>query len=109
MLQKILKALFPGTIASIEKQAIDNYWFDIEQANIISKYGSLAAYEEHVKEMNALHQEMYEEELRERMEYEALDEELHYLYQDETEAEYVTRIAQKEEEALYKAINSGKK
>ena len=105
MLQKILKALFPGTIASIEKQAIENCWFDVEQANIISKYGSLANYEEHLQEMNALHEEMYQQELRDR----AYTDELHYLYQDETEAEYVTRIAQEEEEALYKAINSGKK
>lgn len=99
MLQKVLKVLFPGTIASIEKQAIDNYWFDVEQANIISNYGSLAAYEEHVKEMNALHQEMYEQELRDR----AYTDELHYLYQDETEAEYVTRIADEETEALIRS------
>jgi hypothetical protein len=105
MLQKILKALFPGTIASIEKQAVEQYCFDIIEIERISQFGSLAAYEEHVKEINALHEEMYQQELRDR----AYTDELHYLYQDETEAEYVTRIAQEEEEALYKAINSGKK
>lgn len=66
MLKSILKALFPGTIASIENEAIEQYWFDVEQANIISQYGSLANHQDHLKEMEALHQEMYEQEMREK-------------------------------------------
>jgi hypothetical protein len=79
MLKSILKVLFPGTIASIVNEAIDSYCFDVEQANIISKYGSLAAYEEHVQEMNALHQEMYEQEMRERWQ----DLDINYFIEEE--------------------------
>ena len=66
MLQKILKALFPGTIVSIEKQAIENHWFDVDQANIISQYGSLANYQDHLRVLDALHQAMHNQEMLER-------------------------------------------
>ena len=80
MLKKILKALFPGTIASIVDEALENHWFDLEQANIISQYGSLANYQQHVDELHKLHQEMYEQEMRERME---MDENYYIDYSDE--------------------------
>lgn len=66
MLKSILKFLFPKTIASIENEAIEQYWFDVEQANIISQYGSLANHQEHLKDIEALNQAMHELEMRER-------------------------------------------
>ena len=80
MLKKILKALFPGTIASIVDEALENHWFDLEQANIISQYGSLANYQQHVDEFHKLQQELYEQEMRERME---MDENYYIDYSDE--------------------------
>jgi hypothetical protein len=79
MLKSILKFLFPGTIASIVYEEIDNYWFDLEQANIISQYGSLANYQQHVDEFDKLQQELYEQEMRERME---MDENYYIDYSD---------------------------
>jgi phage terminase large subunit-like protein len=81
MLKSILKFLFPKTIASIENEAIDNHWFDIEQANIISQYGSLANYQEHLRDMEALHQAMYEQEMRERWQ----EPDVNYFIEEENE------------------------
>ena len=94
--------MIPSTIAAIEKQAVEQYCFDIIEIERLSHFGSLAAHAAHLEEINALHQEMYEQEMRDR----AYTDELHYLYQDESEAEYVTRIAQEEVEALQKSRNN---
>lgn len=79
MLKKILKVLFPGTIASIVDEALENHWFDVEQANIISQYGSLANYQDHLRDMEALHQAMYEQEMLERCQ----DIDVNYFIEEE--------------------------
>lgn len=118
MLKKILKALFPGTIASIENEAIDQRWFNTQEANILSQYGSFANHRDHLIELNRLHQEIHDLEVLDRLRSQSNDEDEYYYYlrlehernledpeyyerwYEESEAEYVTRIADEETEAL---------
>ena len=117
MLKNILKSLFPKTIASIVDEAIDQRWFDSQEANILSQYGSFANHRDHLMELNRLHQEIHDLEVLDRLRSQSNDDDEYYYYlrlehernledpeyyesSEESEAEYVTRIADEETEAL---------